>query len=250
MDCKGLQNLIQVYLDGELDAVMSLEIEAHLRDCSDCRQLADRHRALSEAVRSRAPYYSSPAHLRSKIERSMREAEYGKRGFHIPFRNWAAMAAAMSVVAIVTWSLTYSVLNPKGEGPLAQAIVASHISSLMANHLTDITSSDQHTVKPWFNGKLDYSPQVKDLSSSGFTLLGGRLDYLDQRVVAVLAYGHLKHYVNVFIFPSKTDRDASPEMLSLRGYNIIHWQSSGMSYWAISDMDQHALAKITALSFE
>jgi anti-sigma factor RsiW len=155
-------------------------------------------------------------------------------------KRWAVGA---TIVALgVTAALIMTLLKrPSGSQLLAEEAVASHIRSLMADHLTDVASSDQHTVKPWFNGKLDFAPVVKDLTTQGFPLTGGRLDYLNNRRVAALLYKRGEHTINLFEWPS-AEPDSNVTTLGLKGYNVLHWTQAGISYWAVSDLNAAELA--------
>src|SRR5689334_3177592 len=185
MSCQETEILIHGYLDDELDLAQSLEIERHLGECAACTRAWEEQLRLRQALRTMAPYYKAPQSLRRRVEGQRRT-------------GWLAVAAlaAMVVVSVGIWSV------PRGRQGLEQEVVASHIRSLMPNHLTDVPSSDQHNVKPWFNGKLDFSPPVKDLSDRNFRLLGGRLDYLGGRAVAAVVYQRRQHVINVFMWPS------------------------------------------------
>ena len=148
-----------------------------------------------------------------------------------------ALAASFAVAALLVSGLLFFRSNVTSEDLIAREIVSAHIRSMMANHLTDVPSSDQHTVKPWFDGKLDFSPPVVDLGSKGFSLIGGRLDYAGNRPVAALVYQRRQHFVNLFVFPSVDNLESGNKMTARQGYNLIHWSRSGMTFWAVSDIN-------------
>jgi len=152
------------------------------------------------------------------------------------------------VIAIVsgTWLFT-SLQRHVSFGSIEREVVSSHIRSLMANHLTDVASTDQHTVKPWFNGKLDFSPPVSDLATSGYPLIGGRLDYLRGRPVAALVYQRRKHLINVFAWPDEGVADAETPPRTQQGYHIIHETHGGMAYWIVSDLNSDELSSFGKL---
>jgi anti-sigma factor RsiW len=141
----------------------------------------------------------------------------------------------MVALLAVVWSGSLYLALPSAQDRLMEELVSSHVRSLQVDHLSDVVSSDQHTVKPWFNGKLDFSPPVIDLASQEFPLVGGRLDYLDERTVAVLIYRHKLHPINLYIWPG-TGRNVAPQGQDRQGYHLIHWTAGGMNYWAVSDL--------------
>ena len=262
MNCQEIANLMDAYLDGELDALTSQKIEQHLRECSKCEQAYEVNTALAHAVSQAAPYYKAPIELRERIQFSLRETigattsrgaegedllavrrpEPVRRGVfsEMPW-NWLALAAAILVAAVVGLSLLPRLRAPNADQFLATQLIASHIRSLMVNHLTDVASSDQHTVKPWLDTKLDFAPPVVDLSSEGFPLIGGRLDYLNNRPVAALVYGRRKHFINLFVWPAASDEAKAPKTITREGYQLLHWADSDFNYWAVSDVNGNDL---------
>jgi anti-sigma factor RsiW len=244
------------YLDRELDPISSQTIEQHLRDCPNCDQAYKAHGSLMRAVANGSPYHKAPAGLRERIQSSLRE-EIGEepvpnqsrptQWLHLKPRdrakdvlsatpwNWLALAAAIIVAAIITFNVMPG-LRSGADQVLATQLIASHVRSLMANHLTDVASSDQHTVKPWLDTKLDFAPAVPDLSSTGFPLIGGRLDYLDNRPVAALIYQRRKHFINLFVWPIESNAAKATQTISRQGYHLLHWVDSDFNYWAISDV--------------
>ena len=161
--------------------------------------------------------------------------------------SWIKTAAPLATAALVLLLLIPTLKGPSPDELLTQDIVAGHIRSLMADHLADVPSSDEHTVKPWFNGKLDFSPPVNDLAKEGFPLVGGRLDYLNNRPVAALVYRRDAHVINVFLWPSNTTAQASAPVKTQQGYHVIRWTSSGVNFWIVSDLEASQLAKFADL---
>lgn len=237
MSCKDTQALIDGYVDGELDLVRSLEIERHLQDCVACSQVYKNRQTLSGAINGGSLYFNPRADLQKRIRSAVRQASKAEGAPRAAPWRWIMVAASLAFIAIIAWSLIHVLSVPSEDELLTQEVIASHVRSLMANHLTDVPSSDQHTVKPWFSGKLDFSPPVGDLSSQGFSLVGGRLDYLENRSVVALVYQRRQHFINLFIWPSTRDSNAGEKMLTRQGYNLTHWTSSGMTYWAVSDIN-------------
>jgi anti-sigma factor RsiW len=154
---------------------------------------------------------------------------------------WPQVGAAFAMSFALAWSVGLYLATPGAAERLQEELVASHTRALMTGHAVDVVSSDRHTVKPWFNGKLDFSPAVFDLSAQGFALTGGRLDYLGRRPVAALVYQHKAHPINVFVWPAPAE-DA-PKSASRLGYNLLHWTRGGLSYWAVSDLNAGELAQ-------
>jgi len=248
MSCKQNQDFMHAYLDGELGLVMSLEFERHLHDCQDCTRTLGNYQALRSAIRSGGLYFDPPASLGKRIRSAVRTAKKGESRPNRLFWGWLSVgAASLGVVALLILIFAPVLTRPSQEDLLTQDIIASHVRSLMADHLTDVSSSDQHTVKPWFSGKLDFSPQVKDLADHGFPLVGGRLDYLANKPVAALVYQRRQHFINLFIWPSSKGSGLREQTLARQGYNLIHWTKSDLSYWTISDLNLSELQQFVQL---
>ncbi|MDQ1638993.1 MAG: hypothetical protein QOF62_2332 [Pyrinomonadaceae bacterium] len=246
MNCQDARNLMNPYLDGELDLVRSFEIEAHLKDCQTCSPSYDELRSLHSTVSDAALRFQPPATLRTRVRSSIRdEAKALNRSSRLSWRWLIPTMAGVALIAVLSFLAFQN--RPSANDLLAQEIVSSHVRSLMEKHLTDVPSSDQHTVKPWFDGRLDFSPPVKDLASAGYSLVGGRLDYIGNRPVAALVYQHRQHYINVFVWPSTGASDSSARALVRQGYNLINWTNSGMNYWATSDLNLAELQEFVQL---
>jgi anti-sigma factor RsiW len=249
MTCDDAHRLIQGYADRELDLRTSLDLEQHLSECAGCASEYRSIVAIRTALKVDLPYYQAPTTLIKRIRSSTRAAirtETGSsrlREFVAGARRWpVAAAAAVVLVAIAIHGLNPS--PPSIGDALGREVVASHVRSLMANHLTDVLSSNQHTVKPWFDGKLDFAPVVLDLSAEGFPLVGGRLDYLDGHPVAALVYHYRLHVINLFTWPNADVPDTEPQLTAQQGYNSVQWRESGMEYWAVSDVAPAELEKL------
>lgn len=238
MKCEEVKHLLDGYADGELDLVNHLQIEQHLNECGDCDQARQNLLALKSAMTNESFYFKAPADLRTRLQSSLREAKpKPKRRWFWTWTWIPAFATALLILGISIAALTF--LRPSGgnEDLLAKEMVSAHIRSMMTEgHLMDVPSTDQHTVKPWFDGKLDFAPPVNDLAAQGFPLTGGRLDYIDGHPVAALVYQRRKHVINLFIYPTQ-DADSQNRVLDRQGYNVIHWNKAGMSFWAVSDVN-------------
>jgi anti-sigma factor RsiW len=244
--CEETRELIHAYADGELDLVKSMEIEKHLQACDDCAEAHQAIRTLSPVIGDRAVRFDPPANLERRLQSALRrENRTQRKSFTMSWR-WLWAVTSFVVVIGVVWAVAASLNRRSQNDLLAQEIVSSHVRSLMADHLTDVPSSDQHTVKPWFAGKLDFSPPVKDLAPQGFSLNGGRLDYIGHRPVAALVYQRRQHSINVFIWPS-TDSAAMNESAASHGYNVIRWSQAGMAYWVVSDLNLDELRQFVRL---
>jgi anti-sigma factor RsiW len=227
--CAEMRLLLQADHDGELPPADAARVAAHLATCRDCAAAQRSIAALSQRIRTELPRHTAPAHLRA----SLRTAMPRRRAWR-PFAAGLAVAAALALVIVI----------PNGSD-LTDSVVASHIRALQPGHLTDVASTDQHTVKPWFDGRLDFAPPVKDLASRGFPLIGGRLDYLAGRPVAAMAYHRAQHVIDLYAWPTTgPSRQSAAER---NGYNTIRWTRNAMTFWAVSDLNPAELAEFVAL---
>jgi anti-sigma factor RsiW len=241
MNCQQAKPLINPYVDGELEAVAILELEQHLQNCSSCSLALRNVQSLKKTMKQDTLYFNAPAQLRQRIKAQLPSPAKSASLWHD--WNWNRLTTALSGAFAICLALLAMVTltRPSSVQPLAEEIVSSHIRSLMANHALDVASTDQHTVKPWFNGKIDFSPPVKDLAAQNFPLIGGRLDYLAGRSVAALVFQRRQHTINLFIWPA-SEADASPAVFpSRQGYQVIHWSAAGMTFWSVSDLNEKEL---------
>ncbi len=242
MKCEESQAQLNAYVDGELDLSKTLELEHHLRECTVCSQAHENLRTLRKAIGSESIRFQPTAAFEARVKAALRH-DADER----PQRStWLWLVPALSAAALLIVFTGYLITRSQSDDLVAREIVSSHIRSLMtSSHLIDVPSEDPHTVKPWFDGKLDFSPPVKDFGAQGFALVGGRLHYIANRPVAALIYQRRKHQINVFVWPA-ANRDTKPAAQVQQGYNLIHWTRSGMTYWAISDLNLVELQQLEA----
>jgi anti-sigma factor RsiW len=239
--------LLDAYVDGELDLVRSVEIEKHVESCKACASVVENLRTLGSAMRSGGLYFQPPASLGPRLDKALQRAgrsEARPRRF-----GWQLIAVAASLLLAVYFvaRLSPGTLHDSSSNLVAQEVLDSHLRSLMPGHLADVQSTDQHTVKPWFNGKLDYSPPVTDFAEQGFPLAGGRLDSVNGRTVAVLVYQRRQHLINVYMWPVPSVGDAVVNESARQGYNMIHWTRAGMNWWVASDLNSGELGTFVNL---
>jgi anti-sigma factor RsiW len=227
-------------VDGELDLMKTLEIDQHFQECSACAGTYADLQALRSTIKEGAPYFEAPAGPQNRIRSSVRDATRAGPTVLVRPPRSLAVAASLLMVLITGGSLLYAVLSGRA-GKVdsdERFVLASYVrSEMLPAHRLDVESSNQHTVKPWFAGKIDFAPLVPDLSDQGFSLIGGRLDYLDNRGVAVLVYQRRKHIIDLFIRPSAEAAEATSRAQAFQGYHLFHWSQAGMTYWAVSDLN-------------
>ena len=233
MHCKEICELLTAHVDHELGVREAMDIDTHLQDCPACQAEYARQTAARAAVKKHATYFAAPAGVLRHIQRALPRPTAPAR------RVWrsANAGALMATMVAIAWSLGLYLALPTAADRITDEVVANHVRSLMSDHVADVASTDRHTVKPWFNGKLDFSPPVHDLTAEGFPLIGGRLDYLDHRPVAALVYRYHQHTINLFVTPAMKEQDIPPRSASRQGYYVVYWTNAGMTYRAVSDVD-------------
>jgi len=241
MHCERSE-LVHALIDGELDAGHAREVETHIAQCPSCAAASKQYRELRAGLAQADLRYDAPAGLRRRIEAALPRP--------VPVTNrrtlLKGLALGTALSGAVAASGLFLLVRDDREQRLRGDLVSAHLRSLQGSRLIDVESSDQHTVKPWFNGKLDIAPPVVDLTAKGFTLLGGRLDYLDGRAVAALAYKRRRHIINLFAEPRSADAiGQGPTMASMQGFNIRHWSEDGFDFWAVSDINAEELTEFS-----
>jgi anti-sigma factor RsiW len=259
MQCERARELLSPYLDGELAEEERRAVAAHIESCRACAALASAFRrigrTIAESGRERAASTLAPR-IRTMLARAAAgedrpetiprsRAAIGRlRAAQVLMRQAAVIVAACLLTALVTWW----VASASGQSSrLAQDVLSAHVRSLLQESPIQVASSDAHTVKPWFNGRVDFSPEVKDLSADGFPLLGGRLDYVGGRRVGALVYKRHLHTISVFVWPEAHGQTGPPRLVMRDGYNLLAWNRDGLAYWAISDLNADELRQLQGL---
>jgi anti-sigma factor RsiW len=240
MTCDEAKILLHALIDGEPDAGHAREVEAHVAGCAACAAELAAYREMSQAIATADMKYAAPLALRRRIEASLPKPQTQAPSRRAVLRGFALGSA---VSAIAATGLVAIVLREDELQRVQSEIVSAHLRSLQAGHLTDVISTDQHTVKPWFNGKLDVSPPVVDLTAQGFTLIGGRLDYVDARAIGAVVYKRRAHVINLFVAQTSNTERRAAKIETLQGFNIRCWRDRGLNFWAVSDLGADELAE-------
>ncbi len=226
--------LVQADFDGELDAAQAASLASHRAECPICREASESLARVRDALRCDVSYHPVPAPLRARLAALAAPKERGAW-----FGGWRRVAASFVAGGAIAAAVTLAVM-PTGTPSLADQVLAGHLRALEPGHLEDVVAADQQTVKPWFDGKLDFAPPVKNLATAGFPLLGCRLDYLDRRRVAAMVYGHATHPIDLYTWP-EAGGDIAPTTLKKDGYTLVYWRENGMELWVISDVGRDQL---------
>jgi anti-sigma factor (TIGR02949 family) len=240
MRCDEVRPWLDAYIDGELAEAERVQLRDHLTDCPDCGPEATALQRLRGGIRRSAPIYRAPEALRSQIRFALHQEPAASRAMRTA-PGWLAYAASLLLAVALGSGGTLLITGQRQQDAVANELIDSHLRSLLGSHLTDVASSDQHTVKPWFAGRTDLSPPAVDLAREGFPLIGGRLDLIAGKPVPALVYQRREHVINVFVLPaSRGDLSVN---LTRRGYSLRHWDEGDLGFWAVSDAAGSELAE-------
>jgi anti-sigma factor RsiW len=238
MNCEEASVLLHALIDGELDAGHARDVETHITSCPGCAARLREFENLRKAMTTASLRYAAPMSLRARIEGKLPAPRVAVASRRSVIKGFAVGATASALAAS---GLLVMVMRTDDDRRILGEVVSAHLRSLQGQHLTDVVSTDQHTVKPWFNGKLDVAPPVVDLTAEGFTLLGGRLDYVNAKPVAAIVYRRRVHIINLFCAPSPDATKRGAVMESLQGFNVRRWTDNGINLWAVSDINADEL---------
>jgi anti-sigma factor RsiW len=243
MSCAEAEIMLHALLDGELDAGHAREVESHLEICPRCAAQLRAFRELQQAMPAAQLGFTAPMSLRRRIEAALPSPPARMSSRRSVLKGFA-MGSAFSTAVAAT--LVVAVIRTDQDQRALGDALSAHLRSLQGDHLTDVQTSDQHTVKPWFNGKLDLAPPVVDLTAQGFRLIGGRLDYIDGRAVAAIVYRRRTHVINLFIAQGADSERGGVKLEKVQGFNIRRWNAHGLEFWAVSDIDAGELQEFGA----
>ncbi|HEY2847788.1 MAG TPA: anti-sigma factor [Pyrinomonadaceae bacterium] len=258
MNCENTDELLNAYVDGELDVMTESDLDKHLSTCKGCKDRTRALRLLRSSFAEGSLRFEAPDDLREKVRDAIssqpsavsnqagkQPPNYPLSSIRYPLSRWFP-GLAIATVLLLVFAFMFFRSQPSTDDLVASELVSDHVRSMMVDHLSDVVSTDQHTVKPWFEGKLDYAPPVTDLASQGFPLTGGRLDYAAGRPIAALVYQRKLHAINLFVLPT-TESDTPPRMSSRQGFNLVHWTRQGMTFYAVSDLNLDELQQFAVL---
>jgi anti-sigma factor RsiW len=246
MQCDECGPLLDALYDHELSAAEAAAVQAHLLQCPSCSAKYETLARTSQRVKEGSVRYAAPDVLKARIRGALSQPEARQPTALGSRSSWWRLAVAGLAIAVASSAATL-VLVRRGDGSRSTAdqVLAGHLRALMPNHLVDVASTDQHNVKPWFNGRIDVSPEVPALEAAGFPLVGGRLDYLVGRPVAAVVYSRRQHLISVYSWP-ESGTDMSEATSSAHGYHLVHWRAAGLAYWAVSDLNAAELSQFVA----
>lgn len=236
MTCAECRELLNAYLDDELPPPERASVEQHLSACDECAGERELLATTMQRMKEGLVRHPAPDVLKARIRTALSKPDAFSAPAPVRTIGWPRLAAAGLVIALASSALTFGAVRRGGSNELEHEMLASHIRSLMPGHLTDVISSNQHNVKPWFNGRVDASPSVPQLDTLGFPLIGGRLDYVENRSVPVIVYARRQHMINVYSWPVATRASTTPQITTEHGYHMARWHADGFEFWAVSDL--------------
>ncbi|MBS0532067.1 MAG: anti-sigma factor [Proteobacteria bacterium] len=240
MTCDEAEILLHALIDGELDAGHVREVENHIATCPHCAAQLGAYRDMQAEIAAADLRFTAPPQLRRRIEAALPQPRIASRRSVLRGFAMGSVVSAMAATGIVA-----IVLRSDDEQRIESEVVSAHLRSLQAGHLTDVISTDQHTVKPWCNGRLDVAPPVIDLTALGFTLIGGRLDYIDGRAIGAVVYKRRAHIINLFVAQTPNASRSPARTDDVQGFNIRRWRDHGLSFWAVSDISADELTEFS-----
>ena len=248
MNCRDAEPLLHARLDDELDVAGAIDVDRHLSECRTCAAQYAALRNLKQEIAAAQPAYALPPMLEGKLaSRFVSQGPLLVRLWSKPWQSAVALVGAVAcMAALVVLLLLPTMRTTNGTSAIAAEILDSHLRALQSGHLFDVESSDQHTVKPWFQGKTDFSPPVPDLTNDGFTLVGGRFEVIHQQPAAAIVYKRRQHFISLYVSPSLGE-EAKPTLLDLGGYHLLHWSRDNISFWAVSDVASADLRDFSSL---
>ena len=253
MICQETHQMLDGYFDGELDSVYRLDVDGHLRRCTGCAETLTNYQELRYSIQASTMYYKAPVELKASIRSSLQDTRKAKVSWRRLTSSrktqWLAIAASIVAVGVATAIVLTALSGSSATEVMATEVLDAHLRSMMRDHLLDVSSSDQDAVKPWFAGKLDFVPPVRDLTDQGFSLMGGRLEYLNRRPVAALVFRRGQHTINLFVWPASRP-DTAIHTSTIQGYSLVHCSWLGATYWAISDLSSDELRKLVKYQHE
>jgi len=250
LGCADARVLIAGAIDGEIDTAEAAALRNHIADCAACRDEEALQRAGGLALRQHATRFVAPPQLAAGVRAALQPIEADRPVTKHPPWYWIAGWFGAGLATASVFLLVSGILVARPGGPelaMLDEVVSEHVRAMMRERTIDVVSTDRHTVKPWFAGKIDFAPPVPDLTAAGFVLTGGRLDYIDHRPVAALVYQRRQHVIDVFVIPDRADHPAAPNASALRGYNVVGWSDAGLRFVAVSDLAQEELGLLPGL---
>ncbi len=247
MECRDVSTWLDAYIDLELEPEQAAGLVAHIRQCPKCAASVQERQRLRSMLTVGMQRHAAPAPLIDAVRSDVKNARPANATLRVPRWSWASLAATLLLAGVLIGLLAPQVRRSTNASSIVQAAISSHIRSLMADHLEDVASTDQHTVKPWFAGRLDFSPRVVDFASQGFPLVGGRLDYIDDRPAAALVYKRRAHTINLFSCLDPAAGDSPPKPFSDRGFHALAWTEPGLRFCLVSDVNVDDLAQLAGL---